>query len=115
MLNDRDLLLVDQRGTGKSNALRCHFFSPDNPAESLQYLFPPARVESCAKELATHAELTQYSYQRFADDLEKVRQNSRLRAAKSVCRILRHASSAGIRKSVPQQRSDHLPRKRRAH
>ena len=74
MLNDRDLLLVDQRGTGQSNALRCHFFSSDNPAESLQYLFPPARVEGCAKELAAHAELTQYSYQRFADDLEKVRQ-----------------------------------------
>ena len=56
MLNDRDLLLVDQRGTGQSNALRCHFFSSDNPAESLQYLFPPARVEGCAKELAAHAE-----------------------------------------------------------
>ena len=25
MLNDRDLLLVDERGTGQSNALRCHF------------------------------------------------------------------------------------------
>src|SRR5262249_25196486 len=73
MLDDRDLLLVDQRGTGQSGALRCHFFSPDNPAESLQNLFPPARVESCAKDLATHADLTQYSYQRFADDLEKIR------------------------------------------
>ena len=30
MLNDRDLLLVDQRGTGQSGALRCHFFSPDD-------------------------------------------------------------------------------------
>ncbi len=73
MLNDRDLLLVDQRGTGQSGALRCHFFSPDDPAESLQNVFPPARVESCAKDLAKHADLTQYSYQRFADDLEKVR------------------------------------------
>ncbi len=42
MLNERDLLLVDQRGAGQSGALRCHFFSPDNPAESLQNLFPPA-------------------------------------------------------------------------
>jgi len=74
MLNDRDLLLVDQRGTGQSGALRCHFFSPDDPAESLQNLFPPARVSSCAKDLAMRADLTQYSYQRFADDLEKVRQ-----------------------------------------
>src|SRR6185312_14019903 len=73
ILNDRDLLLVDQRGTGQSHALRCHLFSPDNPADSLQNLFPPAPVESCAKDLATHADLTQYSYQRFADDLDKVR------------------------------------------
>ncbi len=73
MLNDRDLLLVDQRGTGQSGALRCHFFSRDNPAESLQNLFPPVRVESCAKDLAKHADLTQYSYRRFADDLENVR------------------------------------------
>jgi pimeloyl-ACP methyl ester carboxylesterase len=27
MLKDRDLLLVDERGAGKSGALRCHFFS----------------------------------------------------------------------------------------
>jgi pimeloyl-ACP methyl ester carboxylesterase len=73
MLNDRDLLLVDQRGTGESNALRCHLFSPDDPPASLKNLFPLPRVESCAKELATHSDLTQYSYQRFADDLEKVR------------------------------------------
>jgi pimeloyl-ACP methyl ester carboxylesterase len=73
MLNDRDLLLVDQRGAGQSSALRCHFFSPDDPAESLQNLFPPARVESCAKDLAMHVDLTQYSYRRFADDLEKLR------------------------------------------
>src|SRR5579884_476655 len=73
MLDDRDLLLVDQRGTGQSGALRCHFFSADDPAEDLQNLFPPVRVEKCAKDLATRADLTQYSYQRFADDLEQVR------------------------------------------
>ena len=74
MLNDRDLLLVDERGTGQSGALRCHFFSADDPAESLKDLFPPAHVKSCAKNLAAHADLAQYSYRRFADDLEKIRQ-----------------------------------------
>lgn len=73
MLNDRDLLLVDQRGAGQSSALRCPFYSPDDPAESLRNLFPIARVESCAKDLAMHADLTQYSYRRFADDLEQLR------------------------------------------
>ena len=73
MLKDRDLLLVDQRGAGQSSPLRCRFYSPDDPAESLRNLFPIARVQSCAKDLARHADLTQYSYRRFADDLEKVR------------------------------------------
>lgn len=73
MLVDRDLLLVDQRGAGRSGGLRCRFFSPDDPAASLQNLFPSAAVERCAKDLATHADLTQYSYRRFADDLEQVR------------------------------------------
>src|SRR5688572_23490898 len=31
LLNDRDFLLVDQRGTGKSNALRCTLYYPRNP------------------------------------------------------------------------------------
>ena len=74
MLDDRDLLLVDQRGAGQSGALRCYFFSPDDPAKSLENLFPLARVVRCAKDLAMHSDLKQYSYQRFADDLEKVRQ-----------------------------------------
>src|SRR5579862_1403407 len=73
MLDHRDLLLVDQRGTGQSGALRCQLFSSDDPAENLHNLFPPVRVEDCAKDLSTRADLTQYSYQRFADDLEKVR------------------------------------------
>lgn len=73
ILNDRDLLLVDQRGTGESGALRCHLYSPDNPAENLQNLFPLDRIQSCAKDLAARADLTQYSCQRFVDDLEKVR------------------------------------------
>ena len=37
---DRDVLLVDQRGTGRSGALRCKLFSPDDPARSLRHLFP---------------------------------------------------------------------------
>lgn len=73
MLNDRDLLLVDQRGSGRSGALRCRFFYPDDPAASLQNLFPPAAVERCAKDLAMHVDLTQYSYRRFAGDLEQIR------------------------------------------
>jgi pimeloyl-ACP methyl ester carboxylesterase len=48
-LRDRDLLLLDQRGTGKSAALRCALFDPKNPAASLRDLYPTAKVERCAK------------------------------------------------------------------
>lgn len=70
---DRDLLLVDQRGTGKSGALHCDLYSAMDPAASLRDLFPAPAVEKCAKELSARADLTQYSYARFADDLETIR------------------------------------------
>ena len=73
LLKDRDLLLVDQRGTGRSGALTCDLYSKEEPAATLRDLFPPAAIERCVRRLRTHADLTQYSYTRFADDLEHVR------------------------------------------
>ncbi|HKU14257.1 MAG TPA: alpha/beta hydrolase [Steroidobacteraceae bacterium] len=73
LLRDRDLLLVDQRGTGKSGALRCKLYDPQNPAGSLKDLFPAEAASRCAKELSAHADLTQYTYPHFARDLEHVR------------------------------------------
>jgi pimeloyl-ACP methyl ester carboxylesterase len=53
LLDDRDLLLVDQRGTGRSNALRCELYSADDPAASLRDFLPPAKPafanNSCAR------------------------------------------------------------------
>jgi pimeloyl-ACP methyl ester carboxylesterase len=73
LLQDRDLLLIDQRGTGKSNALRCKLYDPQNAAKSLHDLFPADAVARCAKELSSRADLTQYGYANFARDLEHVR------------------------------------------
>jgi pimeloyl-ACP methyl ester carboxylesterase len=73
VLRDRDLLLLDQRGTGKSAALRCPLFDPKNPAASLRDVYPAAAVERCAKALSSRADLTQYTYTHFARDLEHVR------------------------------------------
>lgn len=70
---ERDLLLVDQRGTGRSGALKCRLYSPDDPAASLRDFFPPDAVRRCARELSKRADLTQYGYARFVDDLEHVR------------------------------------------
>ncbi len=70
---ERDLLLVDQRGTGKSAALRCRLHDPGDAGKNLRDLMPPAAVDACARELAQGADLTQYTYLHFARDLEAVR------------------------------------------
>ncbi len=70
----RDILLVDQRGAGRSSALRCDLYSPVEAAENLRQWFVPASLERCARELRQRADLTQYGYLRFIDDLEGVRQ-----------------------------------------
>jgi pimeloyl-ACP methyl ester carboxylesterase len=64
---------VDQRGTGRSGALNCDLFSNQQPAASLRDLFPLATVKQCEQRLSLQADLTQYTYDRFADDLEQVR------------------------------------------
>ena len=73
LLDDRDLLLVDQRGTGKSGALSCNLYSARDPGASLRDVFPLAAVKRCAQRLKARADLTQYTYDRFAGDLEQVR------------------------------------------
>lgn len=71
--SDHDLLLVDQRGTGRSGALRCELYSTEDAAASLRDLFPLSAVKRCARRLRVNADLTQYSYAHFANDLEQVR------------------------------------------
>ncbi len=70
---DRDILLIDQRGTGRSAALPCALFSPEAPAISVRDLFPVEAVRRCEKQLSARADLTQYGFLRFIDDLEHVR------------------------------------------
>jgi pimeloyl-ACP methyl ester carboxylesterase len=69
----RDLLLIDQRGTGKSAPLHCDLYSKAHPGTSLSDVFPEATAEDCEAKLSAHADLTQYGYARFADDIERIR------------------------------------------
>lgn len=69
----RDVLFLDQRGTGGSNALNCGLYEPADPGAVLRELFPVASLTACATKLAEKADLTRYSYLDFADDLEAVR------------------------------------------
>src|SRR5258707_7796397 len=73
LLDNRDLLLLDQRGSGRSGALPCTLYSTGDPAASLRDVFPVAAVKRCAQRLEARADLTQYTFDRFANDLEQVR------------------------------------------
>src|SRR5690349_10715037 len=72
--NDRDIVLVDQRGTGKSNPLNC---DPDEEDDSLQSAMESpeqtlARLKGCMAKY--DADLTQYTTTTAMDDLDDVRQ-----------------------------------------
>jgi len=71
----RDLVFVDQRGTGKSNPLKCDDIG-ETPANLDGYfgkLFPRHLIRSCIEKLSKVADLTQYSTGIAMDDLDDVR------------------------------------------
>jgi pimeloyl-ACP methyl ester carboxylesterase len=73
---DRDLVLVDARGTGKSNLLRCELpGSEHDPQGYFTSWLDLDAVAKCRKELEQRADLTQYTTAAIADDLEHVRRH----------------------------------------
>lgn len=72
---DRDLVFVDQRGTGTSNPLDCDLGeSPADPDRFYGPLFPPDLVRACRSRLERVADLTQYTTSIAMDDLDDVRE-----------------------------------------
>jgi pimeloyl-ACP methyl ester carboxylesterase len=69
----RDIVLVDQRGTGKSGPLTCALGDLQDAQTVVASLFPPEALKSCRAQLETHADLTQYTTSIAADDLNEVR------------------------------------------
>jgi pimeloyl-ACP methyl ester carboxylesterase len=69
----RDLVFVDQRGTGGSNPLPCDLYG-ESVAGQLGDFMPPAIVFRCRDALAVHASLSLYSTPIAMDDLDDVRQ-----------------------------------------
>jgi pimeloyl-ACP methyl ester carboxylesterase len=67
----RDVVLIDQRGTGGSNPLLCPEL--DDPERQYQPLYPPALVQACRDRLAARADLTRYGTDEAAADLDAVR------------------------------------------
>ena len=69
----RDLVFVDQRGTGGSNPLNCTFFNPSDLQSYLGDYFPLPDVRKCREELEPKANLKLYTTPIAMDDLEDVR------------------------------------------
>lgn len=70
----RDIVLVDQRGTGSSYRLDCKV--PQDPGDVQAYFeasLPVADVRRCRTELDKIADLTQYTTSIAADDVDEVR------------------------------------------
>ena len=70
----RDLVLVDLRGTGKSNPLTCPELTRPNPEGSLdENILSVTAVQSCLARLEKTADLRQYTTEIAVDDLDEVR------------------------------------------
>lgn len=66
----RDVVLVDRRGTGGSNGLECPI---DETRSRLEQMYPAKEVADCRRTLEERADLTQYTTEAAADDLDEVR------------------------------------------
>ena len=66
---DREIVMVDQRGTGASHPLRC----PELETASLKEAYPADAVRRCRAALEATADLTRYGTEDAVADLEDVR------------------------------------------
>lgn len=71
----REIVLVDQRGTGRSNPLRCDFGGRDDEPQSwLGQMLPSERVRECRDSLSRKADLRLYSTPVAVQDLDQLRE-----------------------------------------
>lgn len=95
----RDILLVDQRGTGGSNLLACRLYDPETDLQSYFGPFYPAdRVAACWAEWRGRADLSQYTSDAAADDFDEVR------AALGYDRLNLYGTSYGTRAALVYMR-----------
>jgi pimeloyl-ACP methyl ester carboxylesterase len=93
--DSRDIVLVDQRGTGASNPLACRLGgSKADPGGYLGDMFPVDLVRECRAELEQRADLTQYTTPIAMVDLDE------LRAALGYERIDLYGTSYGTRAAL---------------
>jgi pimeloyl-ACP methyl ester carboxylesterase len=87
----RDVVFVDQRGTGASHRLDCDLIDPVSPASAFGAVFDVARIARCRDVLSQDADLAQYTTAAAVADADAVR------AALGYERILLYGGSYGTR------------------
>jgi pimeloyl-ACP methyl ester carboxylesterase len=71
----RDVVMVDQRGTGESNPLQCNVYGdPNNMSGFFGETFPEATLRACRTELEKIADLRLYTTPIAMADLDEVRE-----------------------------------------
>ena len=70
----RDLVFIDQRGTGRSNLLACNSSLPGGTESLFGNLFPADHISECLDNLSQRADPKLYTTPIAADDMEEVRQ-----------------------------------------
>lgn len=71
---ERDLVFVDQRGTGKSNPLSCNLYGTESSLQDYYgEMFPVAKVRECRDRLEKVADLRHYTTSVAVEDLDEVR------------------------------------------
>jgi pimeloyl-ACP methyl ester carboxylesterase len=88
---NRDVVLVDQRGTGRSSPLHCTFGPVSHDSSAAEQFLAPAHVRGCAERLRSGADLSRYATSDFLADLES------LREALGVSQWNLHGTSYGTR------------------
>ncbi|MEY8251951.1 MAG: alpha/beta hydrolase [Colwellia sp.] len=68
----RDIILVDQRGTGESSALSCDFEAVDNVYSTLADALNPQEVKNCVAQFT--GDVTQYNSENAIRDFDAVRE-----------------------------------------
>ena len=68
--SDRDVILIDQRGTGQETGLHCN--PPASPADLMGRIFEPGRLVECRDALSQRADLTRYTTTNAASDYIKI-------------------------------------------
>jgi pimeloyl-ACP methyl ester carboxylesterase len=71
---ERDIIFIDQRGTGESNALTCNLYNNDNDLQGyFEEMFPVQKVRACREQLEKTADLKQYTTSIAIEDFDEIR------------------------------------------